>query len=252
MRETTSLIGAVDAEVWGAIRAVLEVVGAVSIEALKPLLMVEEPTLASARAQEAILGFGHVAASRLASLVADDRWFVQRTGARLLGRLGSPDAVPRLQPLLRRPDPRVVREAVSALAAIDDPAAARAIHTVLRAATGPLRAAVVDALVEGRDPRVVPILVHILRESQPLGKDHDVVLDAIRALGEVGGGAGVPVLKTLAERRGLFRRRRLRTVKEQSVAALERIGSPEAQAALTEAARTGDRMLRKILAAKQG
>ena len=48
------------------------------------------------------------------------------------GASRTPDAVPLLQPLLRKSDPRVARAAVSALGAIDDPSAARAIHTVLR------------------------------------------------------------------------------------------------------------------------
>ena len=157
-----------------------------------------------------------------------------------------------MQPLLRRSDPRVVSEAVSALAAIDDPAAARAIHTVLRAATGALRRAVIDVLVAGKDPRVVPILVHILRESAPLGKDHEMVLETARALGTVGSEEGVPALKTLADRRALLRRKKLRALKEQSVEALERIGGAQAEAVLQQAARTGDRMLRKILGSKKG
>src|SRR5207244_1463854 len=158
MRETAGLIGDVDEAGWAAIRAVIDVVGISSVEALKPVVMVEEPTLASRRAEEAILSFGKQAVARLSSLVADPKWFVQRNGARLLGRIGSAEAVPLLQPMLRQSDPRVVREAVAALSAIDDPAAARAIHTVLRAATGGLRRAVTDALVAGKDPRVVPIL----------------------------------------------------------------------------------------------
>ena len=252
MHETAGLLGDVDDDDWKAIRAVMEVVGVATIEALKPVVMAEQPSLASQRADEVILGFGKAAVSRLASLVGDSRWFVQRNAARLLGRTGSADAVALLQPMLRQSDPRVVREAVTALGAIDDPAAARAIHMVLRAATGALRRAVIDALVAGRDPRVVPILVHILRESQPLGKDHEMVLETAKALGTVGSDDGVAALGTLAGRRAFLGRKKLRAVKQHSVEALERIGSPKAGAVLEEAARTGDRMLRKILGSKKG
>jgi HEAT repeat protein len=252
MRETAGLIGDIDEAGWASIRAVLDVVGASSIEALKPVVMVEEPTLASRRAEEAILSFGKPAVARLASLAGHSKWFVQRNGARLLGRIGSPEAVPLLQPMLRLSDPRVVREAVSALGAIDDPAAARAVHTVLRAATGGLRRAVIDALVAGKDRRVVPILVHILRESQPLGKDHEMVLETAKALGIVGSDEGVAALRALAERRAFLGRKKLRAVKEQSVEAIRRISGPKAEAALQEAATTGDRMLRKILGSKKG
>ncbi len=43
-----------------------------------------------------------------------------------------------------------------------------------------------------RDPRVVPMLVRILDESEPLGKDHDVVLDTLDALGWSARDAAVP------------------------------------------------------------
>ena len=252
MRETAALIGDIDEAGWRSIRAVVDVVGVATIEALKPIVMVEEPTLASQRAEEAILGFGQLAVLRLAPLVDDERWFVQRNGARLLGRTGSPEAVPLLQPLLRRSDPRVVREAVSALGSINDPAAARAIHTVLRSATGALRHAVIDVLVAGKDPRVVPILVHILRESHPLGKDHEMVLETAKALGTVGSDEAVPALKILGDRRAWLRRKKLWALKKQSIESIERIGGPKAEAVLQQAARTGDRMLRKIVGSKKG
>jgi HEAT repeat protein len=137
------------------------------------------------------------------------------------------------------------------LIGIDDPSAARAIHTFLRTATGDLRRAVVDALVADRDPRVVPMLVRILEESEPLGRDHEVALEAAAALGTVGTDHGIPPLVALINRRGFFGRRKLRALKQHGVDALARIGTPAATAALDHAARAGDRMLRKIAAAKK-
>ena len=197
-----------------------------------------------------IAGFGQKAVTRLASLVSDPRWFVQRRAARLLGKIGTADAVPLLQPLLRQKDPRVAREAVAALGVIPDPAAARAIHTVLRAATGEVRRAVVEALVAERDPRVVPMLVRILEESQPLGPDHDVVLETLEALGTVGTDAAVPALLTMARRRKFFGGRKLRALKDRSVDALARLGTAKSKEALKQAAAQGDGYLRKIAGAK--
>ena len=57
------------------------------------------------------------------------------------------------------------------------------MHTVLRAATGEQRRAVVEALVAQRDARVVPVLVRILDESDPFGADHAIVLETLGALG---------------------------------------------------------------------
>jgi HEAT repeat protein len=144
----------------------------------------------------------------------------------------------------------VARAAVSALGGIDDPSAARAVHTILRAATGHMRRAVVDALVADRDPRIVPMLVRILGESEPMGKDHELVLETLAALGTVGSEQAIPTLAAMAQRRALFGRRKLRALKQGSVEALAQIGTPKADAATREAAQLGDRMLRKIVAAR--
>jgi HEAT repeat protein len=197
-----------------------------------------------------IVGFGTKVVGRLASLVGDARWFVQRRGARLLGRLAAPEAVPLLQPLLRQTDPRVARAAVSALGAIQDPAAARAIQTVLRAASGELRKAVTEALVAERDPRVVPMLVRVLEESQPLGKDHEMVLETIDALATVGTDGAVPILAAMARRTSFFGRKKARALKERSVDALVRVGTPKSATAIEDAAQHGDRMLRKVAAGR--
>ena len=115
---------------------------------------------------------------------------------------------------------------------------------------GELRKAVTDALVAERDPRVVPMLVRILEESQPLGRDHDMVLETIDALGIVGTDGAVPILATMARKTSWFGRRKARALKERSIAALTRVGTAKATSAVDEAARQGDRMLRKIAAAR--
>ena len=250
MREAVALAGDLDDDSWNTIKALVETVGVFSVEALKPVVAVEEDTVATRRVEDVIVGFGQKAVLRLASLMTDPRWFVQRRGARLLGRIGKPDAVPLLQPLLRQQDPRVARAAVAALGVIPDPAAARAIHTVLRAATGEVRRAVIEALVAERDPRVVPMLVRILEESQPLGKDHEVVLETIEALGTVGTDASVPILVTMAQRQRFLGGRKLRALKDHSVDALACVKTDKAAAVLKDAAEHGDRYLRKIAGAK--
>ena len=250
MRESAALIGDVDDTGWQALKEVITTVGAASVEALKPIVAVEQDDVATGRAEAVIIGFGPKVLMRLSSLVSDQRWFVQRRGARLLGKIGTAEAVPMLQPLLRQSDPRVAREAVAALGVIPDPAAARAIHTVLRAATGAVRRAITEALVAERDPRVVPMLARIIEESQPLGKDHDVVIETIDALGTVGTDAAVPALLTMAQRRKFFGGNKLRALKDHSVDALARVKTEKSAAALQQAAEQGDGYLRKIARAK--
>ena len=94
------------------------------------------------------------------------------------------------------------------------------------------------------------MLVRILEESQPLGKDHDMVLETIDALATVGTDGAVSILSTMARRTSLFGRKKARALKERSIDALARVGTPKSTSAIKEAAQQGDRMLRKIAAGR--
>jgi HEAT repeat protein len=221
-------------------------IGPASTDALKTHLEQEALTPGRARATAIVRRFGSRAVSRLSSLAGSGKWAAQRNVAELLGEIAAPEAVPLLQPLLRGQDSRVTTAAVRALANIKDPAAARAVHTVMRAATGEQRRAVVEALVAQRDPRVVPVLVRMIEESDPFGADHPIVLEAVGALSRVGDDQAVPALTTLMRKKKLLARAKGRALKENSLAALRAIHTPAAERAIDEAAKTGDRMLRKL------
>ena len=251
LRETVSLVGDVDESGWNSIKSIIVKIGPSTVGALTSVAVTEKDNDASRRACDTIVAFGKGAVSRLAPLVADDRWFAQRTGAVLLGAIASPEAVPLLQPLLRKSDPRVAQAAVTALSKIDDPAAARAVQTVLRAAAGAIRTAVIDALVADRDPRVVPMLARVVTESEPLGKDYDVVIDTIDALAKVGSEAAVPTLVTISRVKKFFGGRKVKGLKEHAVDAMVRIGGDKVKAAFDDLSQSGDRALKKIVAQKR-
>jgi hypothetical protein len=248
LREAAALMNDLDEQAQQTFAECCELVGPTSIRALYPLLKSEHDAPTYRQARDIVHKFGAAAVPHLAGLADDPQWFVQRNSAILLGATRSRDAVAPLQALLRRGDPRVVRPAVSALAGIDDPAAARAIQTVLRATAGATRAAVVEALVAERDSRVVPMLARILGETDPFGGDHDVVLDALNAVGQLAHEQAVKSVDTVMRRKKfLFGRAKARAFKTASVKALLAIGTAEAQAALDEAARTGDGLLKTVI-----
>ena len=250
MHEAVSVLGDLDAENLGHFTDMCRMMGAPTVEVLGMTLKIPVTNPAHSRAANIVVSFGAPAVPHLAVFVEDERPYVQCNTVEILGRIASPDAVPLLQPLLRQNNPRVTRVAVSALAAIHDPAAARAIHTVLRTATGELRRAVVDALVAGRDARIVPILVRILDESEPLGKDHLVVLDTLAALKAVHTDTAVRPIASVARRTRWFAPVRSRALKGNAIEALVSIGSDASRKALVQAAVEGDRLLRKLAKAK--
>jgi hypothetical protein len=244
--ESAELLGDMTPEDAHCFRDICTAVGPAAVDALQQLVEIDEPTVGRQRASAIIVRYGVPAITRLGPLVASDHWYARRNAAELLGELAVAESVPLLQPLLRGSDPRVMRAAVRALANIDDPAAGRAVHTVLRAAAGAQRQAVVAALVAERDPRVVPVLLCILNESEPLGSDHQIVLETLGAIGQVGADEAVPHVAKVMRRRSWFARRKTRALKQGAIAALQRIGSAAAAQAIVEAAGQGDRLLRKL------
>jgi hypothetical protein len=250
MHEIVSILGEIDSDSLALFTDMCRITGAPTVDVLGMALKVAEKTPARLRASDIIVTIGAPGIPRLASFLEDERAYVQCNAADILGRIGSSDAVPLLVGLLRRCELRVTRVAVSALAAIPHAAAARAVHTVLRAATGDQRQAVIDSLVAGHDARVIPILVCILNESEPLGRDHSVVLDTLAALQVVHSDSAVGPIARVARRRRWFARRRNRALKGNAVDALASIGTEASTKALVQAATEGDPLLRKLAKAK--
>ena len=252
LREAASMVSEFDEATLDVFFECCEHAGPVTIRAFHRALQSETETGEFARARDLVRRFAAAGVPHLIPLAEDNRWFVQRNAAALLGATRSTDAVPVLQGLLRGADPRVLRTAVAALAGIDDPAAARAVQTALRAASGASRDAVVSALVAEKDPRVVPMLVRILEESDPFGADHHTVLDTLHAVQQLADDRAVPAVAAVMRRNKFFAWKKTRALKEAAVSALVSIGSQRAKAALAEAATTGDRTLKKVVRRMRG
>ena len=251
LQETVSLLGDLEPAQFESFRTICRDIGPETVEALATTMYSEADSDRRQLAGQIIASFGATAVGRLAPLVRDEHWFVQLNGVRLLDRIAAPEAVPLLQPLLRKADPRITPRVVAALAGINDPAAARAIHTVLRSATGELRRVVIAALVEERDQRVVPMLERILQESEPFGRDHPIVLETMDALAMLDGDRAVPLIASLIRRKRWFAWGRKRAIRRTGVRLLVRIGSPAAARALEEGRTKGDRWLRRVIAEAQ-
>jgi HEAT repeat protein len=137
---------------------------------------------------------------------------------------------------------------VASLAKIDDPAALRALHTLLRAATAEARAAVINALVGLKHPRVVPMLIRILQSSDPFKADHVLVLETLAAIAAIQDDRGVPPIAELARQRRWLAWGKTKRLREASLRALARVATPKAQAAIDDLTRTGDFFLRRMAA----
>jgi HEAT repeat protein len=247
LREAAALLGDLTNAELQAFSECCALIGPTAIPAVFAALDDHDGPPAHVRAVTIVAGYGALAIGPLTGLADDPRWFVQRHAVTLLGRTGSAEGVASLQAVLRRGDPRVVPAAVAALATIEHPSAARALQTVLRAASGPARQAVVDAFVTAGDARVVPLLSRMLSEADPFGPDHRLVIDTLDAVRQLADAAAVPAVVSLMHRSRLFGGSKARAFKTASVQALRAIGTPDARAALDQAAVRGDRTLKKVI-----
>jgi HEAT repeat protein len=184
---------------------------------------------------------------RLAPLAAHAEWLALHNAAEAMERIGSREALAHLAPLLDDRDPRVLSDAVRALATIADAASAHALLTLLRAARAPQRTTIIEALAALRDRKVVEVLVDVLDASKALGKDHALALETIGAIEALRDERAVPVLTRTMHVRSLFRPARARALKQAAVAAMARIRTPRANAALDEARNGRDRELKKLV-----
>jgi hypothetical protein len=91
------------------------------------------------------------------------------------------------------------------------------------------------------------MLERILHESEPVGRDHAIVLETMDALATLAGDRAVPPIATLIRRKRWLARRKNRALKRTGVSLLLRVGSPAASRVLDEGRTHGDRLLRRII-----
>lgn len=246
--EAATAVAEQSPEEFVAFEALTLAVGPSTVAGLLTAYQREDGGLGTDRASGLLVKLGPQTISRLAHAIDEAKWHEQREIARVLGQIGTAAAVPPLQTLLRRTDLRVMQAAVGSLARIDDPAAARALHMVLRATTGDARTAVIAAFVGLKDARVVPMLVRILQDIDPFGDEHTLVLDTLGALASIRDDRAIAQIVALARQRRWLSWARTRQLRETALRTLLRIGSTKARQAFEELARSGDFFLRRLAA----
>ena len=162
----------------------------------------------------------------------------------LLRQFGGTDALPDLTELLDDNEPQVQREAVRAILNIGADTAYQVLEKALASGTERSRDAIMQSLTTLRDERAAPLFVYILRHVDHRGPLSGIYLRAIESLGALRDPDSVEALKEALYRGEWWAPRRTAALRSAAAAALARIGSPEAIAALEGAARAGPRGVR--------
>ena len=126
-----------------------------------------------------------------------------RHGAALLGRMGRPDAVEELAPLLDHPDELVRGAVVQALGELHDGPVADALRRALHHPSARTRSAAAEAIAAWRGGALALLIAAVLEHES----DRDTWQTMVGALGRIGSAEACGALETVAlTGRGLLRR----------------------------------------------
>lgn len=175
-----------------------------------------------------LVGLGAAAVPVLLKMMRDNRWYMVRNLAAILGDIGMPEAVPELLTCLRHNDIRVSKEAIRSLAKIGGREAESAIIAVLHGNNPQLYPQVIASLGGMKSRRALAELMQIVCRGDMLLKTLPIKADALAAVATIGDRQAVPALTRLLAGRHLFARARWEQFKVAIAGCLGRLGDPRA------------------------
>lgn len=219
------------------------VVVALGAEAVTPLVrsLIAASDLSARRAyRDALVELDRVGVPLLEDMVGDERWFVVRNMVGILGEIRSADAVDHFARTIRHSDVRVRRETVIALSKFGGEEAVQQLLVGLGDVEPSLRAASALGLgLTKAGTAVAPLLKRLGEET-----DGDAALEIIRALGRIGDPRGVPALAERASGGSLFSRTPL-PIRLEAIRALGEIGGDAARAVIQRQMRDRNEAVRE-------
>jgi len=234
----------IDDGVFEHVKALCHALGAAVIRPLAEALAAEDRGRAFRRLTDVLVSFGSRGRDAVEQLKNSQNPAVRRTAIYLLRAFGGNDALPELAPLLEDADVNVQREAIRAIVTIGTDEAYGLLEKGLTSGSAGSRDAILAALGTLRDERALPLFLHIVRNREYRRTARKVYESAMEALGALGGREAVEGLAKALRDGEWWAPLRTAALRTAAAAALRQIGTPEATAALTEAAEQGSRRVR--------
>jgi HEAT repeat protein len=218
--------------------------GEVVVRPLAEALSTEENSRTRERLTAMVIALGVVARRTVERLKSSPNAAVRRTAIQLLRQFGGSEALPDLTELLDDNEPQVQREAVRAILNIGTDSAYRVLEQALASGTDRSREAIMQSIGVLRDERAAPLFTYIIQHVDHRGPLGTIYLRAIESLGTMREADAVAPLKEALHRGEWWAPRRTGALRQAAAAAIARIGTAEALAALEDAAKTGSRGVR--------
>jgi hypothetical protein len=244
MRHVTTHLATIDEAQFERVKSMCVSLGEVLVRPLAEALSVEERPRTRERLTAILLAFGSVGRRTIERLKNSQNPVVRRTAIQLMRQFGGSDALPDLTELLDDNEPQVQREAVRAILNVGTDAAYRILEQALAGGTTQSREAIMQSIGLVRDERAIPLFTYIIGHIDHRGALGSVYLRAIESLGALRDPGGIAPLRDALQRGEWWAPRRTAALRAAAASALARIGTPEAYAALDEAAARGPRGVR--------
>jgi HEAT repeat protein len=209
------------------LRSTLLHVGADTVTPLVRELVAATDVSARRAYRDALVALDHVGVALLEDMIGDERWFVVRNMVGILGEIRSADAVEHFRRTIEHADARVRRETILALAKIGGEEAVPLLAKGLNDRDPSLR----GAAALGLGLTKLTVAVGPLLNRLPQETDGEAVVEIVRALGRVGDPRAVPLLAERASGGGFFSRIPT-AIRVEAVRALGEIGGEAARAVL--------------------
>jgi HEAT repeat protein len=218
--------------------------GEVLVRPMAEALSIEDRPRTRERLTALLLAFGAVARRTIERLKGSQNPIVRRTAIQMMREFGGSDALPDLTELLDDNEPQVQREAVRAILNIGTEQAFKILEEALTTGTTRSRDAIMQSISIVRDERATPLFAYILGHVDHRGALAPVYLRAIESLGALKDPSAIVPLKETLRKGEWWAPRRTAVLRNAAAAALARIGTADAVAALEEAIAGGSRGIR--------
>jgi len=193
-----------------------------------------------------IVDLGEDAIPEIVRRFSDKNWYVVRNMVRILREIGTEKAVRYLDVPLRHEDPRVRKEVVYALSSLGGKEAFNLVSRMAGDPDGEVRRGAIKYLGVMRNKGAVPLLVKLIAQRNPFGRNNSLIISGIEALGEIGDEEAVPGLVRLLRKSTIFARKRNDEVRIAAATALEKIGNEQAMEALVRGTRNRRNIVRQV------
>jgi HEAT repeat protein len=180
----------------------------------------------------------------LETWLADERWYVARNAAHILGLIATSDTLPLLAVAASHPEFRVRREVIDALGRLDPERARPVLFGMLENADTRTFCAVLRQLAAAPGPRLAALTSAQLANAgfaERPAEEQRAVFSALAACGD----DVLPVLAGELNRGGGWRSKHSDDHRQAVARCIARIGSPAAIGVLTEGARSRNAAVRR-------